>query len=66
MVKQWPGIFDFKKQRGETRDNFESRMRETNTKTTKFDALPTDGRGIRQTKTGGRRFQQPAAPDRGK
>jgi hypothetical protein len=29
MVKQYPGVFDYKKQRGESKDNFESRMKET-------------------------------------
>jgi hypothetical protein len=65
MIKHWPGEFDFKRKPGETRDNFESRMRETNTQTTKYDALAKDGRGIRQTKQSGKRFTMPAKPDRG-
>jgi hypothetical protein len=66
MVKQYPGVFEFSKQRGESAQNFQDRMRSTNTATTKYNVLPKDKRGIRDTKTAGRQFQHPTAPDNGK
>jgi hypothetical protein len=65
MVTKTPGITDYKKQRGERRGNFESRMLETNSATTKYNWMPRGNRGVRNTKTGGRAFQRPAKPDRG-
>jgi hypothetical protein len=41
MVKQYPGVFDYKKQRGESKDNFESRMKETGGKA---NWTPSDGK----------------------
>ena len=35
MITQWPRIFEFGKQRGESAQNYEDRMRSTNTRTTK-------------------------------
>jgi hypothetical protein len=66
MITQWPRIFEFGKQRGESAQNYEDRMRSTNTRTTKHNILPRDGRGVRDTKVGGNRFQSPAKPDRGR
>ena len=65
MITQWPRIFEFGKQRGESAQNYEDRMRSTNTRTTKHNILPRDGRGVRDTKVGGN-VQSPAKPDRGR
>lgn len=59
-VKQYPGVFDFKKKRGETAQNYESRMKETGGKS---NWTPTDGRGVRtDTGKGGGRFPATRKP----
>jgi hypothetical protein len=49
VLKQVPGEFDFKRKPGEPKEIYESRMRETNSQTTKFNWTLFDGRGVCDT-----------------
>jgi hypothetical protein len=63
MIKQYPGDFDFRRKPGEPKDIFETRMRETNGTTEKYNWMPRDGRGFRERIKSGVQFPKQRKPD---